>query len=454
MVSNILTEEFLYELYSSAMSSDKVGVAVSTHIRAEYLPNRYWQKIHSAFHQQWSEFKENPTYGILSQVLASEKRCLSMLDTIRDSKTNSVEVTLQLLEDFIKGVRQKKAIESCVKYYNDGKIDLASSTFSEHAEWESKFTLKPSKLINVFDTFADRYKRNKEKVLDQNANQKSVSRLYIDEIDRVNDNRSLRGQLTVILAGSGVGKTHYARHYGLSASLLDGLDVLQLQMEGTADEVANAYSGAIAKVNSSVFEQGELTDEEYAAALQTIQDASGSLYVKSYSKFGESISTMDVKNSIDEFFDVVGKYPDAIIVDSMDLLTDYRKTKKVREELRHIRLNVAEDLKNIAMDFDCHVVATYQATIESQDKISDENFVLTRDNSSEAKGIIRPITIFLTMNQTPIEKEERSMRFYVDKARFFDNVACGNRGVVKIKTNYDKGMFYDREATLRLVGTA
>lgn len=447
----VLTEDFLKELYGTALISNKIGANIVTHINEDYLPNRHFQKIHNAIQNYWSEYKEMPSFGNIAQTLSGDSRCTKMLESFKDSVSHNIDATLSKLEQFIVEVRTKQATELCVKHFNNGEVERSLDVFRNHSEWVAKFSLKPSKMIDVFSTYKDRFESNKRKSKISSSTKKNVCRFYIDELDRVNDGRSLRGQLSVFMASSGVGKTHLARHIGLEASLYDGLDVLHVQLEGTEDEVMDAYSASIAKANAQEFEQGTLPDESIEEAIELISKTSGTLMVKSFSKFGAMVSTLDVKKLSDEFLESVGKYPDIIIVDSMDILTDFRKTKKVREEMRHLRLAVAEDLKNLAIDLDCHVVSTYQATIENAEFLDNEEKVLTRYHISEGKGIIRPMTNFVTLNQSSAEKEENSMRLNVDKARFFDGSKCGVRGVIRIKCDYDKGMFYDSEATLRLV---
>ena len=450
----VLNEEFLYELYGTAFDNDKVGANVAQHMDSSYLPNKHFQKINNLFKKSWDDYKETPSYGVISQQLGEDNRCIRMLSDFKEHKSDSIESILTQFEKFIIGVKTKQVLEQCVKAYGAEDIEGASDILAQHYEWQSGFSLKPSEMIDVFGTFKSRFQDNKNRTEDNSSKYKPVVRFYIDEIDRANNGRNLRSQLSLILASSGVGKSHYARYVGLEASLVDGLDVLHIQLEGTSDEVTDAYSAAIANSNAYEFETGNLTDEEINEALELISKSTGTLMVKSFSKFGSSVSTLDVRKQADEFRDAVGKYPDIIIVDSLDLLTDYRKTKRAREELRHIRLAVAEDLKNIAMDLKTHVIATYQATIESKNTLDSESEILTRYNISEAKGLVRPATNLLTLNQTDTEKAENTMRIYIDKARFFDPTQCGDKGVVRIKCDYDKGKFYDSEATIRLIGLA
>lgn len=79
---------------------------------------------------------------------------------------------------------------------------------------------------------------------------------------------------------------------------------------------------------------------------------------------------------------------------------------------------MANDLKDLANDENVWMVATYQATIENREWLNDEKNVLTEYNCSEAKGLSRPLTHLITLNQSEAERNEDTMRLHIAKARF------------------------------------
>ena len=106
---------------------------------------------------------------------------------------------------------------------------------------------------------------------------------------------------------------------------------------------------------------------------------------------------------------------------------------------------MANDLKDLSAELDCWLVATYQATIEDQKVVDDEKFVLNGYNLSEAKGLQRPCTHIISLNQSRREDKENTMRLYVAKSRFFKKAEP-----FRICTNFAEEQFYDRERTLNL----
>lgn len=91
------------------------------------------------------------------------------------------------------------------------------------------------------------------------------------------------------------------------------------------------------------------------------------------------------------------------------------------------------------------MIVTYQATIENRDWLNDEKNVLTEYNCSEAKGLSRPCTHLISLNQSSAERNEDVMRLHVAKSRFFKK-----GDTIKIATNYDDEVFFDAQRSLTL----
>lgn len=129
----------------------------------------------------------------------------------------------------------------------------------------------------------------------------------------------------------------------------------------------------------------------------------------------------------------------------MDLLTDAARRAWDASHERAKRIAVANDLKDLASDEKVWMVVTYQSTIEDREWLNDERNVLTEYNCSEAKGLSRPCTHLISLNQSAAERKENVMRLHVAKSRFFKK-----GDTIKIATDYDNEVFYDSQRTLNL----
>lgn len=443
--NNVLTEEFLMDLFFTCMNNDYVLAVVMEQIKKSYLPDRDFISLFNQLKTYYKEYKKAPTYSILGQSVSRQKSVAALLDDIYDSGNElGTEQALEQLENYIKQVRFQQAYKEAGELFNKADHEQASLKLQEYAEWVSTFSLRESEFVDVIGTFGIRFKGNRQK---HNAVDKQlpITRFYIDELDVMNNGRDLRTQLSVFLAATGVGKSHAARWIGKNACQIDGLNVLHFQLEGSRDEVVNAYSASLVKCSTFRYETGTIRDVEVERMEEMLKGVAGKLYVKSYPKFNSHVSTVDIRNGIQDFKKRYGISPDVVIIDSIDLLIDASGRKYSENGERHKRIAVANDLKDLAADENVWMVGTYQSTIENRDWLNDEKNVLTEFNTAEAKGLARPLTHLITLNQSDRERKEHTMRINVAKSRFFEKGEP-----FKIATDYENEQFYDRERSLNI----
>ena len=445
--TNPMSVDFLYELYSTAIANDNVCSVVVQHMKSEYLPDRSFQRVQEVMCNHYNNYKSPPTYPILSQVFSTDYDVIELLNTFRESDGDSnSDVVLDMLESYIKGVKLQNVYAEVGKLYNQSKQSKAEQTLKEYAEWLTTFTLKSSAFVDVAKTFKERYQQNREREVEESQSSlPQVTRFYIPYLDALNSGRNLRGQLTCFLASTGVGKSHIVKHVGLRAVVDDALNVLHFQLEGSEEEALNAYSGGMIAKNSYYFERGKISDTEMKHFEGVVDQYIGTVTVRCFPRFNARVSTLDIKSGIAEYRKMSGRNPDIVVIDSMDLLTDASKRVWGAEHERSKRITVANDLKDLAADEKVWMVVTYQATIENRDWLNNEKNVLTEYNCSEAKGLSRPCTHLISLNQSSSERIENMMRLHIAKSRFFKK-----GDTIHIATDFDNEIFYDVERTLRL----
>lgn len=442
-----LSEDFLYILYNAALKHSNVCSIIVENMKPEYLPDKQFQSINKIISIYFKANKCAPSVGILMEKVRDDLDAVELIQTINEVSYNETDdIIIDTLEEYIKDVRLKQLYQKIPQYYNKGQAEKAQDEIKKYAEWLNSFSLHASSFVDVIGSFKERYDNNvKEMEEIKQQNKLPVSRFYIDDLDEMNGGRNLRTQLTCFLAPTGVGKSHLARHIGLHAAIDDGLDVLHFQLEGSLKETTDAYSGALIEKSSYLYERGKFSENEMNRFLTMLEQYAGNIDVKSFPRFNNKVSTIDIKAGIDEYKKIYNKPPDVVIVDSMDLLTDASGRQWDNDHERHKRIAVANDLKDIAGDEDIWIVVTYQATMENRDWLNDEKNVLTEYNCAEAKGLARPMTHLISLNQSDNERKENVMRLHVAKSRFFKKGKT-----IKIATRYEDEVFYDKQRTLNL----
>lgn len=436
-----LSEDFLFELFNAAFKVPLIAGIVSEHIQKPFLPSRDFQSVHAAIQGHFKAYKENPSYGKMMQKFSTDEDVVDLIAEIRDTDyEGSIDSLVDDLEKYITDVRSSKMYEEFGILYEKGEKAQAQQLMIEHSEFLKGFTLKGEAFVEVISTFEARHDENKIKTqAERQSGLKPVTRFYIDDLDALNHGKNLRTQVACVLASSGVGKSHAARHIGKCAAQ-DGLDVLHFQLEGSKDEVLDAYSGALVEENAFNFEKARLSEEQMKTMRKSLKDISGTISVRAFPRFNNQVSTIDISNGISEYRKSTGKNPDIVIVDSMDLLTDASGKNWTPKDERHKRIAVVNDLKDIAGDENCFIVPTTQANIQDREWLNDPKNVLTEYNAAEAKGVVRAVTWLISLNQTEDERNDESMRIHIAKSRF-----TKKGDTFKIATDFDREIFYDRK---------
>lgn len=441
-----LNENFLYDLYYCVFKYESVCTTVVQYMEDEYLPDITFQQLHRLIAKYYLEYKSAPSMAVIQQTPSIDYGVVSLAEEVRSSDdVKSVDAVIDMFGEFIKNVKLQSSYKKIGELYNSNDQEKAQKVMVDYADWISEFSLKDSRFVDVAATFSIRYEENKQRAENRdNDGLAPVTRFYIDELDNRNQGRDLRKQLTCLLAATGVGKSHAARHIGVGACR-DGLHVLHFQLEGSEEEVLDAYSGALVERSAYNFERGKFSELEITKLMQKISSFFGSVVVRAFPRFNNQVSTIDIKNGITAYVKKYGRHPDLVIIDSLDLLTDSSKKSWDAAHERSKRIAVANDLKDLAGDENVWIVATYQATIENRDWLNDEKNVLTEFNCAEAKGLSRPCTHLISLNQSDAERRENTMRLNIAKSRFFSKGEP-----FKIATDYDNEVFYDKARTLSI----
>ncbi len=441
---NVLTEEFLQDLLNTTLENSYVLSVVCDHIEEEHLPDRNSAAVLKIIKRHYRKYGKAPSYTMVQQSLVGNRGALKFWkQAYDDGAIFETDECLGLLEDYLKHVEFLKIFKNAGNVFNREGLEGAQQMVANYVDWSRTFSLTGSDYTDVVSTFGSRHQKNRVKN-NARGGERLLARFYIDELDNLNQDRDLREQLSCILAPTGVGKSHAARWIG-SQACLDGFNVLHFQLEGSREEVENAYSAALVACNAYSYEKGYIKKEDMERFEKEISEVSGKLFVRSYPKFNQNVSTLNIKEAVAEFKKNYNVTPDIVIVDSADLLTDSSGRKYGESGERLKRVSVFNDLKDLATELKVWMVVTYQARIENPDWINDEKNVLTEHSSAEAKGIARPCSHLITLNQSANERREKTMRLHVAKSRFFPK-----GDTIKIAIDYDNEKFFDRQRTANL----
>lgn len=336
----------------------------------------------------------HPTKKIMATILKSDldKENQALQTQVRDYFARMEAAGSLKDSEFIKD----KALEFCRKQKLKGamlkSVDLIQScSFDEISK-----IINDALVLGSDSNFGYDYLKDFEKRFELKA-RNPISTGW-KEIDGICKNGLGTGELGVVIAPTGAGKSMVLTHLGAQA-LLKGVNVIHYTLELSETTIASRYDSCITGVPlSDLFSFKELIFDK----VETVQ---GKLIVKEYPT--KSASTRTIRNHLEKLANR-GIEPGLIIVDYGDLLRPVVIRKEKRTELE----SIYEELRGIGQDYNCPV---WTASQTNRSGLNAE--VITMESISEAFSKCFVADFICTVSRTADDKVSNSGRIYVAKNR-------------------------------------
>jgi replicative DNA helicase len=208
-----------------------------------------------------------------------------------------------------------------------------------------------------------------------------------------------RGEIGVITAPTGVGKSHFLVHVG-SEALRVGKNVIHYTFELSERSVGLRYDSNLCDMPSN-----DVVDRK-DEVLEVYKNAElGRLIIKEYPTGAATVTT--IRNHIEKLL-LKSFVPSLIIIDYADIMRSTRRYDSLRHELKLIY----EELRNLSMDMNFPVWTASQANREAAN-----SSVVGLENMSEAYGKAMVADVVLSLSRKPMEKSSGCGRLFVAKNR-------------------------------------
>jgi archaellum biogenesis ATPase FlaH len=219
-----------------------------------------------------------------------------------------------------------------------------------------------------------------------------------DEIDKIVGGGLGSGELGVVIAPTGVGKSMVLAHLGAEA-IKQGSTVVHYTLELRDTTIGNRYDSCITGIPiNQLFHNKEEIFEE-------IKEIPGRLLVKEYPT--KSATTQTLRNHLEKLksrdFDI-----GMIVVDYADILKPISHSKEKRNDLE----TIYEELRAIAQEFECPV---WTASQTNRSGINAE--VITMESISEAFSKCFVADFIFSVSRTGSDKANNTGRIYIAKNR-------------------------------------
>jgi hypothetical protein len=245
-----------------------------------------------------------------------------------------------------------------------------------------------------------------------------------DVVDDLMDGGLARGELGVVMAPAGIGKSWLLINIGANA-IKAGHTVIHYTLELNENYVGQRYDSVLTGINAQTLKHHQDTVEEKMKSLR------GDLIVKYFPT--KSIGVMGLKAHLEKTM-MMGKKPALVIVDYGDLLKINAKKDK-HEALEELY----EDLRGMAGEYDIPLWTASQAG-----RSALEEDIIEADKIASSYGKVMVADFLMSLSRKVEDKMSGTGRGHVIKNRF------GPDGITlpsKINTNNGQFQFFEPQTT-------
>ena len=378
---------FQSKTLSSLLGDQKFLQTIS---EPEYFDSDANKWIAKTIREYFFEYKSKPTLEVMKVKISEIENDIlkvSVVDNLKEAwryieSTDLKFVQEQTLE-FCRNQVMKTAIMNSVDLIEVGQYDQIKKLVDN--------AMKAGQDRDLGHDYID----GMEERLNESA-RKTVKTGW-DPIDDVMDGGLGSGELGVVVAPAGIGKSWCLQTLG-SAAVKAGLNVVHYTLELNENYVGLRYDTVFSGITTSniKFYQDDVKKK--------IDQLTGTLLIKYFPTKSASVQTLTSHLSQIE---LQGNKPDLVLVDYADIL------KGIGTEKRHVLENIYEDLRGLAGEMDCPIWTASQAN-----RSSLEEEVIDATKVAEAYSKVMIADFVVSVSRKVEDKIANTGRFHVIKNRF------------------------------------
>ena len=391
-------KSFQEKIFQGLLNDHRWAAQICEVMKPDFFDIRYLNYLTEKYFAYNEKYKCFPTLSLLVTIIKedlSEDDDIILRDQIveflyrmkMNPDTNDIDYVKDKSLDFCKRQAFKEALEQAVELIQTDKFESVVGL------------MKHAVAIGMPNTTGhDFFKDAEARFIKVNRQVCPTGITRLDAKDILNGGLG-RGELGVITANTGVGKSHFLVAMGANA-MRAGKNVIHYTFELSEYQVGLRYDSNLCDIASNdVQDHKQIVMEKYENA------ELGRLIIKEYPTSSASVIT--IRNHIEKLM-LRGFVPSVIIIDYADIMRSTRSYDSLRHELKLIY----EELRNLAMDMGVPVWTASQA---NRDSANSE--IVGLENMSEAYGKAMVADLVLSLSRKPMEKSTNVGRLFVAKNR-------------------------------------
>jgi replicative DNA helicase len=367
----------------------------------DYFQFAYLKLVASKYLEYYKSYREFPSMDLLLNILVGELS--HNKDTILRDQIKAFLIRVETNQDlgdllyvkdksleFCRKVGLQKALEESVNLLASEKYEKIVDIIKNAINAGNANT--PG--LNLFEDIDARYSETFRKTI--------ATGIPALDAKKILNGGLGGGELGVVVAPTGAGKTHCVIHFG-AAALKQGKNVLHYTYEISERATCIRYDSNLLQIDSlDCYEHKEDIRKFYAEN----QESLGQLRVKYYPTGTATVNTL--RAHMDKLAMTENFRPDLIIVDYAGIMRSTERYELLRQELKR----VFEDLRTFANECDVPVWTAVQSNKDGADK---EYVDLT--NMAESYGQAHVADFVLGLNRRSANKSTGYGNIFVAKNR-------------------------------------
>lgn len=397
-------------------------------IENNYFENKYFKIIVQMIREYYSKYNHTPSFETLEQITKSElqqeiasKVVLDTIKKIKDAPIDGVDFVQEKALKFCKQQELQKVMGKAQKIIDGGEFENYDA-LEEMVRGALQVGEKDTSMLDVFS--------NLDQVLDDDY--RHPIPMGIPGIDRLMKGGLAKGEIGVILAPTGVGKSTVLTKIANHAFNL-GFNVLQIFFEDNPKVIQRKHFTLWTKIHPD--ELSEKRDEVIAKVKEVEETMSNELILKKLPS--DTVTMLQIKNQIRKMI-ADGTKIDMVLLDYIDCVVP---DKNLGDEWK------SEGSVMRAFEAMCHELnlVGWTATQGNRNSISSE--VVTTDQMGGSIKKAQVGHVIITVAKTLQQKEMKLATIAITKSRI------GDDGVVFENCKFDNAMIeIDTESSMTFLG--
>lgn len=412
---------FQTKIITSLLEDQQFAVTIYDMLQPELLDTEAKQWLVKAIKDYYYEYKLTPslqTLKIRLNEVSSDLLRDSIVDELREVTKNIESPDLDFVKNetitFCKNQTLKAAIVKSVDLLQEGQYDEIKRLV-DNAMRAGTHRDVGLNYIEQFDSILEDINRD-------------TTPTGWEPIDSIMDGGLAGGELGVVVAPSGIGKSWFLQALAVNA-LKAGKNVIHYTLE-----LNEAYVGLRFATIFSEVPVANIKDDKESVKEKIKKLCKGELIIKYFPTRGATVQTIHTHLKTIE---LMGNSPDLILVDYADLLRD---TSSARDAaVRHQLGNIYEDLRGLSGEFQ---IPVWTASQSNRSSLEDE--VIGAEKIAESYSKIMTADFVMSLSRKIEDKIANTGRVHVIKNRFGPD---GMTYPLTMNTSIGKMDIYDSAST-------